>query len=86
MKKNKVERESTTSAVRGFSTDQRISIEQLNIQNESMLNRKNDRMLERVMISLSIEMNVIGAQVEAAENRATLRCPKYNKKICFGKK
>jgi len=32
MKKNKVERESTTSAVRGFSTDQRISIEQLNIQ------------------------------------------------------
>ena len=43
-------------------------------------------MLERVMIILSIEINAIGVQVEAEENRATSRCPKYNKNNVLWKK
>ena len=47
-----------------------------------MLDRKN----EQTIIGLSIEMNAIAAQVEAAENRATLRYPEYSKSNPMWKK
>ena len=87
MRKEKVEktnneRECNTSAVRVFSTDQRISIEQLNVQKETMIERKN----ERTIIGLSIEMSAITLQVEAAKNRAESRCPEYNASNIMWKK
>lgn len=69
-KTNKItnKQEYTTSAVRGFSTIQRISIKQLNVQKEIMLDCKN----ERTIIGLSIEVSAVAAQLEAAENCAVL--------------
>ena len=63
-----------SSAVRGFSTSQRIDIEALNVQQQQMLDRRN----ETSIVALSIEESAIGRQLDAAERRAELRCGVYS--------
>jgi len=76
------ERVHDTSAERGFSTDQRISIEQLSVQKQSCIDRKN----EALMFNLAIEESALARQVEVSETRAQLRCPEYDENNLFWKK
>ena len=69
------EREENTSAVRGFSTDQRISIESMNIQKESVRDRKR----ESKIVAISIQQSSISSLLNEAEIRAAKRCPIYDK-------
>ena len=62
------------SAVRGFSTDQRIDIEKLNVQQRMLKDRRD----ETTIVALSIEESAIGRQLGVAEKRAEQRCPKYD--------
>ena len=63
-----------SSAVRGFSTSQQIDIEALNVQQQQMLDRRN----ETSIVALSIEESAIGRQLDAAERRAELRYGVYS--------
>ena len=62
------------TAARGFSTEQRIDIENLNVKKQSLY----DRQRESRIVGFSIEEAALSRQVEAAERRATLRCPEYD--------
>ena len=68
------ERAHDSSAIRGFTTDQRINIEQLSVQKMSCVDRKN----EAVMFNLAIEESALARQVDLAEQRAKLRCKQYD--------
>ena len=70
----KVERENDRSTVRGFSTDQRINIQALNISQKRLDHQRNQSFL----VSLSIQESAMSRQVEAAEKRAMIRCPEYD--------
>ena len=63
-----------SSAVRGFSTDQRIDIETLNVQKQLVV----DRHEETSIVAMSIEESCIGRALVSAENRATMRCKEYD--------
>ena len=78
----KIDSSNDTQSARGFTTDQRIDIETLGLQKESMLDRKN----EVAMVALSLEETSMSKLVEAAERRASQRCPKYNKTNVYWKK
>jgi len=62
------------TAARGFSTEQRIDIENLNVKKQSLL----DRQRESRIVGFSIEEAALSRQVESAERRAALRCPEYD--------
>eukprot|EP00548_Thalassiothrix_antarctica_P015743 CAMPEP_0194166986 /NCGR_PEP_ID=MMETSP0154-20130528/2433_1 /TAXON_ID=1049557 /ORGANISM="Thalassiothrix antarctica, Strain L6-D1" /LENGTH=427 /DNA_ID=CAMNT_0038877803 /DNA_START=367 /DNA_END=1647 /DNA_ORIENTATION=- len=81
-KKKDSERAHDSSTERGFSTDQRINIEQLRVQKMSCIDRKN----EAVMFNLAIEESALARQVEVSETRAQLRCPEYDDNNLFWKK
>ena len=68
------ERSSSDTAYCGFSTDQRISIESLNINRQ----RLNHQKQETRLVGLSIHESAIGRQIASAEIRAKERCPKYD--------
>ena len=70
----KKERSNDTTASRGFSTEQRISIKAIGISRRRLLHQRSETRL----VGLSIQEAAIGRQVESAENRALLHCPKYN--------
>ena len=70
------------TATRGFTTDQRIEIENLGVQRESMIDRKN----EVAMVALTLEESAMSKLIEAAERRAAQRCPEYNPENPFWKK
>ena len=72
--KKKQERAESMNANRGFSTDQRISIEALQINKQRLKHQMN----ETKIVALSIEEAAIGRQVSAAEVRAQQRCPEYD--------
>ena len=74
--------QNNTQSARGFTTDQRIDIETLGLQKESMLDRKH----EVAMVALSLEEGSMSNLVEAVERRAAQRCPKYNKSNVYWKK
>ena len=74
MKKNSEERENDRSAVRGFSTDQRINIQALNINKKRLEHQRN----QTYLVGLSIQDAAMARQIESAEKRATIRCPVYN--------
>lgn len=63
-----------TASQRGFSTEQCLEIESLDLQKQAMLERKTDS----VLVGLSVEQSALKDQVEAAERRAASRCPEYN--------
>ena len=63
-----------TTGKRGFTTDQRIDIENLGLRKESMIDRKH----EVAMVALSLEESAMTKMVAAAESRALQRCPEYD--------
>ena len=63
-----------TTGKRGFTTDQRIDIENLGLRKESMIDRKH----EVTMVALSLEESAMTKMVAAAERRAMQRCPDYD--------
>ena len=63
-----------TTGKRGFTTDQRIDIENLGLRKESMIYRKH----EVAMVALSLEESAMTKMVAAAESRALQRCPEYD--------
>ena len=62
-----------TASQRGFSTEQCLEIESLDLQKQAMLERKTDS----VLVGLSVEQSALKDQVEAAERRAASRYPEY---------
>ena len=68
------ERASDTMNIRGYSTDQRISIESMNVNIRRLEHQKR----ETKLVGLSIQESAIGRQITSAENRAKERCPTYN--------
>ena len=68
------ERMNDTGNSRGFSTEQRISIESLNINKRRLEHQQNETRL----VGLSIQQSAIESQIEGAERRANLRCPEYD--------
>ena len=67
---------------RGFSTDQRISIESMNINKKRLVHQQNETRL----VGLSIQASAIQSQIESAETRANQRCPKYHKSNVYWKR
>jgi hypothetical protein len=80
--KKTLKRSSSETASRGFSTDQRISIESLNINRQRLTHQKE----ETPLVGLSIHESAIGRQIASAEARAKDRCPKYNPKNPYWKR
>ena len=78
----KFERSTDTDSQRGFSTDQRISIESMNINKKRLIHQQNETRL----VGLSIQEAAIRSQIESAESRANSRCPKYNKNNVYWKR
>ena len=76
------ERAHDSSAIRGFTTDQQINIEQLSVQKMSCVDRKN----EAVMFNLAIQESALARQVDLAEQRAKLRCKQYDENNIHWKK
>ena len=74
IKKKAEERENDRSTVRGFSTDQRINIQALNINKKRLEHQRNQTFL----VGLSIQESAMSRQIESAEKRATFRCPVYD--------
>ena len=70
----KDERDNDRSAIRGFSTDQRINIRALDISQKRLEHQKNQSFL----VSLSLQESATSRMVEAAEKRAMIRCPTYD--------
>ena len=76
------DRANDTQGDRGFSTDQRISIESMNINKKRLIHQQNETRL----VGLSIQEAAIRNQIESAESRASQRCPKYNKNNVYWKR
>jgi hypothetical protein len=68
------ERSSDMTNVRGYSTDQRISIEHMNVS----IRRLEHQQKESKLVGLSIQVSAIGTQIASAEARAIQRCPQYD--------
>ena len=71
-----------TKNVRGFTTDQRIQIESLNLQKQDIVDRKK----ERSLVSCIAEESALGRQIESAERRAASRCPTYDANNVYWKR
>ena len=82
MKDKKSVVRSNDTANRGFSTDQRISIESLNINRERLTHQKDETRL----VGLSIQESAIGRQIASAEGRARERCSEYHPKNPYWKR
>ena len=67
------DRSSDVVSVRGYSTDQRISIENMSVNIRRLEHQKK----ETKLVGLSIQVSAIEAQIKSAENRALIRCPEY---------
>ena len=81
-KEKALESKHDTASQRGFSTDQRIDIEALDVQKESMRNRKH----EAALVGLSIEESSLSKMIETAERRAWSRCSDYDPESVYWKK
>ena len=71
--KKKVERKLDASAVRGFSTDQRITIESINVNKQTLKHLQD----ETQMVALGLQETAIRAQLTHATSMAERQCPKY---------
>ena len=69
------ERYQDTASIRGYSTDQRISIESMSVNIRRLEHQKK----ETCLVGLSIQESAIGRQIVSTENRAMQRCPTYDK-------
>jgi len=78
----KEERAGDRSAVRGFSTEQRINLEALDISKQKLQHQKNQSFL----VSLAIQESAMARSIEALEKRAMIRCPEYDENNIHWKK
>ena len=69
-----IDAKNDSTYTRGFTTNQRIDIESLSMQKETMVDRKN----EEDMVALSLEESALKKLIDAAERRAIFCCPEYN--------
>ena len=76
LKQKAIERDNSTTEVRGFSTDQRINIQALNINKNRLDHQKN----QTYLVGLSIQESAMSRQVQQCEIRAANRCPVYDSK------
>ena len=79
LKRKLSESHNDNTAVRGFTTEQRIDIETLNVHKQGMIDRQN----EAIAVGLAIESGALDRLVEAAERRAEARCPQYDDKNTY---
>ena len=75
LKRKISESHNDNTAIRGFTTEQRIDIETLNVHRQGMIDRQN----EAIGVGVAIEAGVLDRLVNAAERRAEARCPQYDK-------
>ena len=64
------ERANDTTEIRGFTTDQRVSMESISINRKRLEHRQK----ETLLVALIIKESVIRTQIEAVERRAEHRC------------
>jgi hypothetical protein len=77
-----LERKNDKSAVRGFSTDQRITIESINVNKRTLQHLRT----ESQMVALGLQETAIRGQLNHAQSMAERQCPKYNKNNMFWKR
>lgn len=77
-----LERKNDKSAVRGFSTDQRITIESINVNKRTLQHLRT----ESQMVALGLQETAIRGQLTHAQSMAERQCPKYNKSNMFWKR
>jgi hypothetical protein len=80
--KKTLERNKDTTGVRGFSTDQRITIESINVNKQTLKHLQN----ESQMVALGLQETAIRAQLTHAQTMAERQCPKYNRSNMFWKR
>ena len=80
--KKALERKNDSSAVRGFSTDQRITIESINVNKRTLQHLRT----ESQMVALGLQETAIRGQLTHAQSMAERQCPKYNKSNMFWKR
>ena len=73
-KENVIEAKGDSTSTRSFTIDQRIDIENLGLQNESMMDRKH----KVTIVALSLEESAMTKMIDAGEGRAMQRCPEYD--------
>ena len=71
--KKKLERKQDASSVRGFSTDQRITNESINV-NKQILKHLQD---ETQIVALGLQETTIRAQLKHTQSMTERQCPKY---------
>ena len=74
-KEKKMEHDTDTLNARGLTTDQRIDLATLDVHRQAMLDRKK----ESTVVALAVEDNALNMRIQAAEKRAQMRCPEYDK-------
>ena len=65
-----------TEVTRGFSTDQRIYIENLNVKSHMQTIQREQR-----IVDFSIEESTLARQTDGTERTAQARCPIYDNNI-----
>jgi len=78
-KQKNEERKNDASAPRGFSTDQRITIESINVSKHTLKHMQS----ETEMVALGLQETAIRAQLTHAQSMAERQCPKYNASNMF---
>ena len=66
-----ITRSSDTTSERGYSTDQQINVEFLNVQKKKFKHNKK----ETSLVALGMNESALVQRIEAAEHRAEMRCP-----------
>ncbi len=77
--KRNLERMKDTSAIRGFSTDQRITIESINVNKQTLKHLQD----ETQMVAFGLQESAIRAQLSQAQSMAERQCPKYDENNMF---
>ena len=72
--KEAIDAKNDSTSTRGFTIDQRIDIESISMQKETMVDRKN----EVAMVDLLLEESATTKLIDLEERRAIFHCPEYN--------
>jgi hypothetical protein len=77
--KRNLERMKDTSAIRGFSTDQQITIELINVNKQTLKHLQD----ETQMVAFGLQESAIRAQLSQVQSMAERQCPKYDENNMF---
>jgi hypothetical protein len=77
--KRNLERMKDTSAIRGFSTDQQITIESINVNKQTLKHLQD----ETQMVAFGLQESAIRAQLSQVQSMAERQCPKYDENNMF---